>query len=589
MEDINFLRPYQKLIGLALIIAFCFIVSLPILQAGFYSDDITNSVIPGTITLYQQGFWGFVVLNMQTWLSSGRLFPLSVISSVAMFYFFPAVHDYQIVRSLFIWMSILSCAWLVKTLTKNFAAAMLFIFLMPLCWSVRNAPDPLTSFAIFLPLMVTFIAWTLIFYRYYQVTQKQKFLIFSIITFSCALCTYEIGSVAFFLLMTLMYCKPINNQSLRTEIKPYFILFSAYLIINLLLHFMSKQAYDGIQIHLTTQFFPAFIAQFTAALPLSYFLFAPHPIISITEVLNNYLWAMIYLLLAGTGIIYWLLHQLVLTKRSCVCFSIMALFLMMVPAFIMAINLKYQFILRLGIGYIPVYIQYTGMGFILLAGLGSLNLLPLSINTKRGIHLLLASVLSIVITLATLVNLATINHINDKYKFNRGLVENAARHGLLASLPDQSYLIENLLLWNSPDFYMLNAHKTLAGVIDVRDTHKLMVFDKHNKLSSHHKYFISSFHLPGSQFGYVLLGHAKWAQVKNLKNNMPLTKAIFMTDPQLFIAAGPASQRIEILQNLQQQLNLSPEVIKAIALLYEKNAQDWLVTPLPAGNYRLII
>jgi hypothetical protein len=191
MEVTHFFNSYQKLGWLALTLIFCSIVSLPILQAGFFSDDITNSIIPGTISLYKQGFWGSVLLGMQHWLTTGRIFPFSAISTIAVFYLFPAVNEYQIVRSIFIWGSIFSFAWFIKVVAKNYAAALLFIFLVPLFWSMRTAPDPLTSFAIFLPLLVTFTAWTLIFYRYYQVSQQQKYLIASLVMYTCALCTYE--------------------------------------------------------------------------------------------------------------------------------------------------------------------------------------------------------------------------------------------------------------------------------------------------------------------------------------------------------------------------------------------------------------
>jgi hypothetical protein len=590
MEVINYFKSYQKLGWMALTLVFCGIVSLPILQAGFFSDDITNSVIPGTIALYKQGFWGCVVLGMQHWLSTGRIFPFSAVSTVTVFYFFPAVNDYQILRSLFIWASIISFAWFIKVVAKNYAAALLFIFLIPLFWSVRTAPDPLTSFAIFLPLLVIFTAWTLIFYRYYQVSQQQKFLILSLTLYTCALCTYEIGILAFFLVLTLMHFKSINNHSLIKEGKPYFILLMAYLIITVVMHTLANNSYDGIQIQLSAHFWPTFFAQLTAGLPLSYFLFANHPALPINVVLSDYhnLLALSYLLVVGTACIYWLLDQLVLTKRSCVCFSVMALSLTVVPAFIMGINQKYQLILHMGIGYIPVYLQYLGMGLLLLAVFGALNLLQLSVRSKRKIHWSLAFLLSVVITVTTALNLATVKLINEKYKFNRVLVEQAARHGFLHNLPEGSYLIEKQTLWNTPDFYKLNADKQLADVIDVRDMHKLQEYGPSNNTLQKHKYFLSSFHLPGSQYGYVLLGRAKWAAVKNY-NNINLTTAIFMTDPTLFISANSPSQRTEILQNLQQQLNLSAASLKEIVALAARNPQVLLITALPVGNYRIPI
>jgi hypothetical protein len=590
MDVSTFLKPYQKLALIVLMITFCSLVSGPILQAGFFSDDITNSLIPGSAPLYHQSLWRVIIGAMQNWLANGRLFPLSVISSVTIFNYFPAVQDYQIIRSLFIWASIFSFAWFIKIVTKNFAAALLFVFFLPLCWSLRDYPDPLTSFAIFLPLLAIFIAWTLIFYRYYQVSEQPEFLTGAIITFTCALCTYEVGVVTIFLLLTLMYCKPVHRQpQLWLEIKPFMILLGAFLLTTLMLHLGSTHVYDGIEINLSRNFWATFAAQFTAPFPLSYYLLSSRSGLSLAATLqhSNHFLA-IFILAISSGGIVWLSQQLVLTRRSCVCFASMALFLLFVPAFLMAINQKYQYILHMGVGYIPVYIQYVGMGFLILSGFGVVNLLALPLKTKFKIHLSLGAVSGVIITLALLFNIASVNSINEKYKFNRVLVENAAMQGLLTSLPEKSFLIERVALWNTPDFYMLHAHKSLAGVIDLRDLHKILAFDKNNSSTAYHKYFLMSYHLPGTSAGYVLMGRAKQAQLAQIKN-LKMTKALFITDVQIFISANSPVQAGEILQNLQQQLNLRPDIVNDLAQTYSENGKYWLITSLPKGRLKILI
>jgi hypothetical protein len=153
MDVSTFLKPYQKLALIVLMITFCSLVSGPILQAGFFSDDITNSLIPGSAPLYHQSLWRVIIGAMQNWLANGRLFPLSVISSVTIFNYFPAVQDYQIIRSLFIWASIFSFAWFIMLVVTglsrsldqfcNFLAAIshlhrLDVNILPLLSSVRT-------------------------------------------------------------------------------------------------------------------------------------------------------------------------------------------------------------------------------------------------------------------------------------------------------------------------------------------------------------------------------------------------------------------------------------------------------------------
>jgi hypothetical protein len=88
---------YQKYgLGTLLLFSFCWIVSLPILAAGYFSDDAINSLIPGSFELFHQNFFSGIWGYMRDWLANGRFFPLSVISSVTVFYLFSDILSYQI-------------------------------------------------------------------------------------------------------------------------------------------------------------------------------------------------------------------------------------------------------------------------------------------------------------------------------------------------------------------------------------------------------------------------------------------------------------------------------------------------------------
>jgi hypothetical protein len=228
-----------------LFLSFCWIVSLPIIAAGYFSDDAVNSLIPGSFKLFHQNFFSGIWSYMREWLVNGRFFLVSVFSSVAMFYLFPNVIFYQIVRTIFIWLSIFSFAWLVRRITKNASASGLFILCVPLCWSIRDFPDPLTSFAIFLPLLTLFMALTLIFFLKYQETMQSSWLALSLILYMLALSTYELGIALLFLLPILIWFGPDASKHSRHSFIAYCMLTLLYLVINLRLRYNSASVYNA--------------------------------------------------------------------------------------------------------------------------------------------------------------------------------------------------------------------------------------------------------------------------------------------------------------------------------------------------------
>jgi hypothetical protein len=556
-----------------LLMAFCILVSLPMLQAGYFSDDIINSLIPGDIAMREQDFWTFVLTSMQNWLASGRLFPVSIISSISVFNLVPDEHHYQMVRSVFIWASVFSFAWLLKTVSKDIAASILFIFLLPLCWSIRDAAEPLTSFAIFLPLVTLFITFTQLFYLKYKSSAQQVWLGLSLIMFVCALCTYEVGIIAYTLLFTLMVCTP---GKIIKDIKPYSIILVAYLIVNLYLYSVSKNVYDGIQINFSGKFWSAFAAQFTAALPLSYWLFATkHALTQLPNAFSMQSLPQDILFIIAAISIYQLLTKLALSRQSVKNIFFIGLNLTLMPALLIGISQKYQALVQMGVGYIPVYLQYFGMACLLLFILGLITFIRMHIYLRRLVYLLLALSLSGVITFATSLNYLTVHILNEKFSDKRVLVEMALHHQVLATVPDHAYLVEKMYLWNTPDFYWQNANKKLAGVIDIYDG---------TLMSTLNKYLIVTYQLPHSRSGYVMVGPMFDAQLTELKNN-DMVQTIYLSHPRIFITATDPWQLKLIWQRLQWQLSLSPQIINTISTAYLAHHQDWFITTLPDGDY----
>jgi hypothetical protein len=141
-----------------LLIPFYALNFAPLLEAGFVGDDIYSVLIKAELQLSNTGLWKFITDDFVGWMvNGGRIFPLAIIAEHVFFYVFHEQASYQLARVIFIFLSLAACAWLVKLLTKSWEVGLLFLFLIPLFWSVQNFCDPLTSYGILLPLVTAYL------------------------------------------------------------------------------------------------------------------------------------------------------------------------------------------------------------------------------------------------------------------------------------------------------------------------------------------------------------------------------------------------------------------------------------------------
>jgi hypothetical protein len=578
---------YQKYgLGTLLLFSFCWIVSLPILAAGYFSDDAINSLIPGSFELFHQNFFSGIWGYMRDWLANGRFFPLSVISSVTVFYLFSDILSYQILRTFFIWLSLFAFAWLIKQLTKNTNASWLFILCVPICWSVRNFPDPLTSFAIFLPLLTLFIALSLIFYLKFQETLKSAWLALSLFLYVLALSTYEVGVTELFLLPILIWFGPYANKRLHSSFVPYCLLTVVYAVINFRLRYNSTGMYDGIELGRLANFFPTFLAQLASSLPLSYRLFSHQPEIPLQELLQQYFNQPYSLLLIGYFFaislfgLYYCLRKIYFSQRTIICLALLGLVLMMIPAALIGSSVKYQHMVSLGKGYLSVYLQYIGLSLFFIASVGQFHLIKLN-NTVKSLLLFCTALLgSFTLSYALILNSYVVVRMNDVSGYKRSLIEEALHHHLFADLPQHTAIIEKLYLWNNAEFFMLNAHVKIDHVIDLND-HAAIAF-----LKNDNQYLLDAYHLPGLKAGYVILGLIHSVQTRIIKNHFEMVSVIQVNHPRIFITATSSAEFDKILRMLTVRLALSSRDVSNISdFNHHMENHNAFIVPLSGTDY----
>jgi hypothetical protein len=578
---------FKTLLQCLLLLSLLVIISLPIVKAGYFSDDTVNSLISGTIKIYHFSFWSYVYEYMKIWINYGRFFPLSILSSIFVFNYFPNVHDYQIIRLVFIWISVFSFAWLLKVLTRDVFSALLFLILTPMCWSVHDVADPLVSFAIFLPLVVIFAATTLIFLSYYQDTQKTGWLALSLVMYCCGLACYELGMVTFFLMLIMVTMQTDTRQHKIETIKPYSILTATYLLAYLIAQHANHFTYDGIKIHLGISFLSGFMAQLTSALPLSYYFLATHTHIDTSLLLQHIATnkpaaaTTLYLFFVTLSTTFWLIRKVQFSKKNIVCICLTGLTLIIFPALLMGLSQRYQNIIQAGRGYIPVYVQYLGTACLLLSGICWLNL---HFRQKTFLHLTIATLVSTLVVMSWIVNLAVVTDNNEQTYNMRALYEKALHHNILATLPDDAYLIERLTPWNTRDFYSTNTAKNIAGVIDINDRKNLPADNNYQG-----KFYIEAVHLENTQNGFVILGHIQTLSIKKITATVQITGKIKIENPTVFITAKNLAEYTQICAIVSARLKLNQQQQAKLYAQCSQSRNPWVLMPFANQSFDLPI
>lgn len=542
-------RAFSKLALCLIFLFYAVWVSLPILYAGYYADDIPNGLTLGVTQVLHRSVFDISQELFWAWIQNGRFFPVAIFCGYPFFYIFHTIISYQIAHAIVIWLSFFAVAWLVKLISKEWTAALLVLFLIPVFWSIRNYSDPLVSYAILLPFVTLFSILTLCFFIKAIESKKIVWHVCAIIFYLFALFTYETAYAAFFAILLISFLNRSSIKQFFLQMMSYTIISFAYfiLLLYLRLHF-PNHLYEGFKFGtLSNDFLHAFFNQLSAGLPLSYKLFAAKryfkpPLLDPYIPWGKQLLVVAILFLLALFPFYYLIRKLILDRKALISFIILGLTFTITPSLLISLSQKYQHELRFGVGYLPVYMEYVGFALLLLACIGA-------IKKHSMISFSLSFTLSLIVSFAFLVNYSTIRIENNLYFNTRVLTEHALYAGLFSDLPLMSTVIKrNGDAWNSPEFYMQN-----AGIrVQVLEL-KSLVAPGSNFSSIQATYFIDYYTFPESKYGYVIL-----SKIKMINN-----QKIILSDPEIFLQsgryqfiflAGSAISMNEIVNALQTQL-----------------------------------
>ncbi|HNX96549.1 MAG TPA: hypothetical protein PKK12_02620, partial [Candidatus Aminicenantes bacterium] len=168
---------------------------LPLLSSGFYSDDITDSIVKSRLSLKGVSLGEHLVYRAQIWLRNGRVMPLGhqFISTIA--WLFPQAFTAKVFILCLILLNVALFGALVFKLTGNRDAALLSMAVVPVFFQFRIYHDPILSFYGFQQYLWTLILLSLWLLVEYVNRGKLIRLLASVGFFNLALYSYEIGFV----------------------------------------------------------------------------------------------------------------------------------------------------------------------------------------------------------------------------------------------------------------------------------------------------------------------------------------------------------------------------------------------------------
>ncbi len=348
-------------------LAFIFVILClsQILYGFIYSDDFdlkfkTEKILSNSLIYY--------IDTLKIWCSQGRLTPLLYAIFILTTKYL-SIFQYKIYLILTHIIALYSFGVLLKKLNPHFDFWLWSIFFFSLFQFQVGYHCAFNSFNGMYPLLLILISFSAINSIHFFENQVLRYKIYSVLCYFLALMIIEISYITPLILFSIHYFKTKSIKRTFLLNKEVFILtilfFSTSIFLKYQMEFNMK--YSGIQSNfelkpiLYTYYYQAF-----ASLPLMYLYKQKYIIINIlNEIKNHWIYLLTFLVVS-----YFFIKQIFKSfvenqKKGFLFFLVLGLILWLFPPIIISISAKYQTELKLGRGYLPLYIQNFGLATII--------------------------------------------------------------------------------------------------------------------------------------------------------------------------------------------------------------------------------
>jgi hypothetical protein len=337
-----------------------------------HSDDLQNfqsrSCDP---PLGDKGIVATALPSIRGWMSIGRITPLAFVWMEFAFQYFKTIAGYKIFVVTVNMLAVLMFLLLIRSLRIPVNPAVWMVFFAGVMQFRLQFHDAFSSLNAQYPFLAVLIFSSLIFYTLYIKRRNGFYLALSILLYISGIFLSEVGLTALFLIP---FCAWHLNAKPSIYVKTLSIYFCiAILYVGSVLwirHNLSGANiwYEGLQTNYETEaMLTLWLKQVYAALPLSNL---DHQIAiplvlfhQLTSAANIIAVALLAIMAVG---IFWIYNKSRGSEPAPGLKSFLfALILWMVPALFIIPSVKYQLSVRLGVGYLPVYLQNFGSATLL--------------------------------------------------------------------------------------------------------------------------------------------------------------------------------------------------------------------------------
>ncbi len=573
-------------------ILICILTALSLrflMHSGYYWDDAVNS----TAYLFEKQDQLPLIQNlinfMRKYLELGRI---NLISCYYYFLFYiENVKLYKLIIILSVCINQVVFGMLVRYAGGSKRLGQAAMLTIPLLIQFRGYQDPVTGFYSLMQVILLELMLTAYFLLRYLRESSVKFLWLGLIPFFCGLMTYEVCFPFILMIPVIAWLETHDRKKTIRVCFPYGILFAGILAMALFVRnqFIQGTPYSGIAFQFDVlKILKTYGLQLLAGLPFSFYIFTQSiPIMGSEYLASEVFYDQASDILCHTEIADWLLglgivylFSLILkegkgNQRDVSTRLLMGIGLSfwLLPGITIAMSARYQGQIIPGLGYLPVYLEYFGVGIvaICLALEGYRRIRPISL--RPVLSLLIASGLAIGFVFNSQNNRSVIELLNRSFLYPRLAGERALRNGLADFLPAEAQLVSlnsDNYLWEAnwdrkglySEFYTITSGRNFTnGSLSVIGMDQETFMQQYAEKAIPDNLYVVQY-AGDSEQGLAKLGRVRSVEYENLE-----------TDLVLYFISGnfPQNSAVTFQRSDEKNLILGHE-------------QAWQVRATDAGN-----
>lgn len=543
-------KQFSMLASLIIAISIISFQLKPVLDSGYYFDDLTNSQISGILHFERQNIWQYTVSRFITLTNNlGRIHPGLYLYYY--FYVFNTLSAYKISIVILNIIVVMLFSHYLFSLFNSRKIGILSLLLIPLSFQMREYHDAITSYNGLLQIILILLFFSLQLYVWYRKKMQLRFYVGSVVAYTvCFMNFYEFAYLLYpaVLITDYNYSKSIRKSILATY--PFGLISSVFIFLSFIVPHITKSSYEGIVINLNLELI---------ALTYSKQLIASFPLTSIFA--QNFLIQPFQPIELGMSLLFFLACFFTILKldsnyQKIQIMTYLGLVFLCIPALPISLSSRYQSELIWGQGYLPVYAQYFGATLLLM----SLVILVIRYFKNKTQLITVSFIVSLILSCTFLLtyqhNVFMVGKINTYWKYPMELIRKSIRAGILDEITsDQVIITETPGPWVSKNFFFTVRNKEY-NIFEI-DSQAGKLAPSH---SSTHYFQYQPF---GSKNGLVVLG-----EIQTVLMNEKNTRQIYCSKNIKLYVLNEDSSKKYITYHLCPQNNQS-----------EPNAVTYLASP----------